>query len=108
MKKRFRITDSDEFLQIIKYKRFYNCPTLTLYVKPRKADVCRVGLSVGKKIGKAHVRNKVKRQLRGMLQECFDFDGNFDAIILVRPKFIEENYLSNKNYLESLLKKVKI
>ncbi len=43
-----------------------------------------------------------------MLQECFDFDGSFDAIVLVRPHFNEESYNTNKNYLETLLKKVKI
>lgn len=108
MKKEFRIRKNEEFQKIIQFKRFYASPSLTLYVKPKNDTHARVGISVGKKIGGAVQRNKVKRQLRMMLQECFDFDGSFDAVVLVRPHFNEENYNTNKNYLETLLKKVKI
>ena len=71
-------------------------------------DHARIGLSVGKKLGKAVQRNKIKRQVRMMLQEVMTFDENFDTIILIRDKFIEESYESNKKVLEMLLKKVKI
>lgn len=108
MKKQFRIKKSEEFQEIMKYKRFYTSPTLTLYVKPKKEEHSRIGLSVGKKMGKAVQRNKVKRQIRMMVQEIFTFNEKYDAIILARPKFNEESYLTNKNYLETLVKKVKI
>lgn len=104
----YRVRKSEEFLEIMKYKRFYANPAFTLYVKPRKEDHPRIGLSVGKKIGKAHVRNKVKRQIRMMVQEIYDFDENFDSIILVRGQYSEENYRNNKKRLETLYKKVKI
>ena len=50
----------------------------------------------------------MKRQVRMMVQELYTFDENFDTIILIRDKFIEESYESNKKVLEMLLKKVKI
>lgn len=108
MKKMYRVKKSEEFAEIMRYKRFYACPSFTLYVKPRKEDHPRIGLSVGKKIGKAHVRNLVKRQVRMMCQEIFHFEEEYDAIILVRPGYLEENYRNNKKRLESLVKKVKI
>lgn len=108
MKKEVRVRKSEEFVEIMKYKRFYSCPSFTLYVKPRKEDHARIGLSVGKKLGKAHVRNKIKRQVRMMCQEIYDFDENFDSIILVRAGYLKENYRNNKKVLETLHKKVKI
>lgn len=108
VKKTYRIRKSEEFAEIMKYKKFYACPSFTLYVKPRKEDNARFGLSVGKKIGKAHMRNKVKRQVRMMCQEIFTFEENFDGIILVREGYLKENYRNNKKLLESLVKKVKI
>ena len=108
MRKELRVKKSQEFSEIMGYKKYYNSDVMTLYVKPKKEETNRVGLSVGKKIGNAVVRNKVKRQVRMMVQETYTFEENFDTIILIRKKFTEESYDSNKKVLEMLLKKVKI
>ena len=94
--------------EIMNYKKFYTCPSFAIYVKPRKEDHARVGISVGKKMGKAVVRNKIKRQVRMMVQDIYSFEEKFDTIILVRVKYHEENYINNKKLLERLVKKVKI
>ena len=108
MRKELRVKKSQEFSEIMNYKRYYNSDVMTLYVKPKKEETNRVCLSVGNKIGNAVVRNKVKRQVRMMVQETYTFEENFDTIILIRKKFTEESYDSNKKVLEMLLKKVKI
>ena len=108
MKKEFRIKDTREFGAILARKKFYTCPSFTIYVKPRACDHPRIGISVGKKMGNAVVRNKVKRQVRSMVREIYTFQEKFDTIILVRVKYHEENYGNNKKMLESLVKKVKI
>lgn len=108
MKKEFRVKNTREFASIMNYKKFYTCPSFVIYVKPRKEDHARVGISVGKKMGKAVIRNKIKRQVRSMVQDIYTFDENFDTIILIRVKYHEENYINNKKLLERLIKKVKI
>lgn len=108
MKKTYRILKSEEFAEIMKYKRFYASPSFTLYIKPRKKEHARIGLSVGKRMGKAHVRNKIKRQVRMMVQDIYKFEEEFDSIILLRPGYLEESYINNKKCLETLVKKVKI
>ena len=92
MKKQFRIKDTREFSQIMNCKQFYVSPSMVIYVKKRKEDWARVGLSVGKRMGNAVVRNKIKRQIREMVHELY----------------CTENYINNKKCLERLLKKVKI
>ena len=68
----------------------------------------RVGISVGKKLGNAVQRNRVKRQVRMMVDEIYDFNEEFDTVLIVRPKYDCENYLNNKKSLERLKKKVKM
>lgn len=108
MKKVYRVKKSHEFDQIIKHKKFYSSPTLVLYIKKREFEHSRVGISVGKKLGNAVKRNKVKRQIRMMIQEIFSFNEDFDTIIIVREKYKEETYQMNRKNLEKLYKKVTI
>lgn len=108
MKKTFRVKDTREFAAIMNRRKFYTCPSFAIYVKERAQEHARVGISVGKKMGNAVVRNKIKRQVRSMVQDIYTFEENFDTIILVRVKYHQENYGNNKKMLESLVKKVKI
>ena len=108
MKKKYRVCKNYEFSSIMNEKHYYACPSFVIYVKPRILDHARVGISVGKKMGKAIIRNKIKRQVRMMVDEIYDFTEDFDTIIIVRPKYHEENYGNNKKSLERLKKKVKM
>lgn len=108
MKKRFRVRKSEEFKKIMNNKRFYASPSLVLYVKPKVEDKARIGISVSKKLGNAVKRNKIKRQVRMMVQEIYSFEEAFDCIILVREHYNKENYGTNRNHLLELYKKVTI
>ena len=108
MKKKYRVCKNHEFSAIMKEKQFYACPAFVIYVKPRALDHARVGISVGKKLGNAVQRNRVKRQVRMMVDEIYDFNEEFDKVLIVRPKYDCENYLNNKKSLERLKKKVKM
>lgn len=108
MKKKYRVCKNHEFSAIMKKKQFYACPAFVIYVKPRALDHARVGISVGKKLGNAVQRNRVKRQVRMMVDEIYDFNEEFDTVLIVRPKYDCENYLNNKKSLERLKKKVKM
>ena len=40
--------------------------------------------------------------------DIYDFNEEFDTVLIVRPKYDCENYLNNKKSLERLKKKVKM
>ena len=103
MKKKYRVKKAGEFQTIIEHRKFVSCPSFVLYVKARKEEHSRIGISVGKKLGNAVVRNKTKRQVRMMFQEIYDFDENFDGILIVRKKFLEQSYSDNKKDVRMII-----
>ena len=65
-----------------------------------------IGISVSKKLGKAVIRNKIKRQVRMMLQQTTNFDDNYDYIVIIRNKYLDLDFNSNLNELKYLYKKI--
>ncbi len=110
MKKIYRVKKNEEFQKILNRRKFFTCASFALYVKERSAlaDNARIGISVSKKLGNAVVRNKIKRQVRMMCQDIFDFSQKYDSIILIRQGFLKVDFHTNKKELENLVKKVKI
>src|SRR5690625_6011044 len=70
MKKAFRIKDNKEFQEVFqKGKSFANRQLVVYYKKKPMQSHFRIGLSVGKKIGNAVTRNRIKRYLRQAFHE---------------------------------------
>ena len=69
-------------------------------------DHARVCISVSKKLGKAHLRNKTKRQVRMMVTEILDFEKLVDLVIVVRKKYFDLDYAENKDNLQKLISKI--
>lgn len=108
MKKEYRIKKSQEFQEIMQKKRYASLPSMVIYVDHRKEDHCRFGISCSKRMGNAVERNKIKRQIRMLLQEV-DFEQYpYDGVLIVRSHFNQQSFADNKKDLEICLKKVKI
>ena len=105
MIKKYRIKKNEEFNDIIAKKKAKSCDSFIIYYVPRKLDYSRVGISVPKKTGDAVVRNKIKRQVRMMLANFYDFDNNnFDIIIITKSKYLTKSFMENSADLEKLIK----
>ena len=106
MKKENRIKKNEEFSRIIAKKHTVGNAVFLVYFDKKALDHARVGISVSKKMGNAVVRNKIKRQLRMMFIESFDYENcPYDLIVIVKKKYLENSYQENKCYLEKLIKK---
>ncbi len=107
LKKASRITKNEEFQRLLNNRKYVSVGSFALYYDKRKTDHARFGISVGKKLGKAVVRNKIKRQVRMMIRELVE-DEVFDLIVMVRAGYLKQDYQSNKKDLENTLNKVRI
>ena len=73
-----------------------------LYARKNRTNTNRVGITVSKKLGKAHVRNRVRRRLREVYRLNEErFQPGWDIVVVARTRAIHagfekltENYLS--------------
>ena len=66
-------------------KSFANRQLVIYYVEKPGQEHFRIGLSVGKKIGNAVTRNRIKRYLRQAFQELEDqIENPYDIVIIAR------------------------
>ena len=105
MKKNEIVKKSQEFTKIIETKkRIYN-KFYSIYYNDNNLNITRFGLSVGKKIGNAVTRNKIKRQLKNIIDKNKNlFKNNKDYIIIVRREILDCNFKEMEQQLLNLLK----
>lgn len=106
MKKEYRVKKNEDFSLIIKEKQSLANRSFIIYYRKNDYQHARVGISVSKKLGKAVVRNKIKRQVRMMVQQTIDFEKSYDYIVIIRNKYLKLDFNSNLNELQYLYKKI--
>lgn len=102
MKKINIIKKNSDFNRIIESKQFIKNRYFVLYYNRNNDKISHFGISVGTKIGNAVTRNKLKRQVRNIIDEDKKYYSNgIDYIIMVRKTCLSISYQEMK---ESLLK----
>lgn len=82
---------------------------LVLYARKNRTGANRVGITVGKKLGKAHIRNRVRRRLREIyrLNESKFLPG-YDIVVVARTRAIGADFGKLTHAYLSLAKKAGI
>ena len=93
MKKYEVVKEHKEFDDIIENGKYKKSKNFVIYNKDSNYNFPRFGLAVGKKIGNAVTRNKVKRQMRMLLTTNKNlFSNNKDYIIIVKRSILMSKY----------------
>jgi len=75
---------------------------IVIRVSPNGLDVSRYGFAVGRRVGKAVVRNKVKRRLREILRQT-PLQPGHDIVIIARASAAKADYSGLVKAVENLL-----
>ena len=106
MKKYEIVKKNTYFNYIINTGRFISNKYYSIYYKDSEDDFPKFGLAVSKKCGNAVDRNKIKRQLRNIIDDnkkLFSIKMNY--IIMVRKEVLNVSYLQMEEQLINLIKK---
>lgn len=110
MEKAYRVKKNKEFQEIFrKGKSFANRQLVIYYIEKTNQPHFRIGLSVGKKIGNAVMRNRIKRCLRQAFSDLKDsIPAGYDIVIIARQPAKDMDCHSFKNSLIHLLRREKL
>ena len=102
----FRLRHKREFEKVYERRHRRESGPLLVYGVPNQLDHPRIGLSVGRKVGSAVTRVRVKRQLRESFRRIkVDFAPAFDFVVVVRPHSLLE-HADYRRHLERSMRKV--
>ncbi|MBQ6381497.1 MAG: ribonuclease P protein component [Clostridia bacterium] len=80
----------------------YVSPHIVVYFRKNKLDHCRLGITSGKKIGKAVKRNRARRLIRVAFRTLLPaLDGCYDMVIVARTRCV---YASSADVTKDLKK----
>lgn len=104
MKKINVLKENKDFSRIIKKSSPIKYKGFLLYIEGDTNDVYKFGISVSKKLGNAVVRNKIKRQVRSIIDKKH-YKNNFNCIIIIRKSYLDLKYADNEEQLLYILNK---
>ena len=101
-----RLKKRKEFNYIYRKGESTSVKYVTLFCSNTPKRILKVGFSVSKKIGKAYIRNKVKRQMRAIVRELIPNLQNNIAYVFVAKSGIDTlSFTELKDCILSVVKK---
>lgn len=106
MKKKQIIQKEKEFTDIIHHCPYKKNKYFVVYYRKNNENN-RYGISIPKKTGKAHIRNKIKRRIKNIIDwNEKSVHSPYDYVIIIRKRLIDLNYQQMEEQLISLMKKI--
>lgn len=106
MKKLFRVSNKLEFQAILNNRKSLNSDIYRLSFQRKSSKYCRFGIAISSKLANAVMRNKVKRQIRMMLQRIISPKLNHDYVVIVKKAYFQHDYQSNYLTLVKMVDKI--
>ena len=100
------IKSSETFSNIISTKQSYKNKYLSVYYQ-KSDESNKYGITVPKKVGKANIRNKLKRQVKNIIiTNEFNIQNNYNYVIIIKEAVLTLSYNDMAKELLDLLEKV--
>lgn len=107
MKKSNIVKKNEDFRRIILNNKPIKMELFNIYKERTNEETYRFGISVSKKVGNAVTRNKLKRQLKSIIDKK-NYQNGFNCIIIIKRAIILHEYVYIENQLNEALEKLEI
>lgn len=104
MRKEERLTKNSQFATVYSKGKSWANALLALRVLPNGLDISRFGFAVGKRLGNAVMRNRVKRRLR-QLAGSMNVGKGWDLVVIARKPAAGASYGDLGAALDELMKR---
>ncbi len=102
MAKKLALNRRSQYLAVYEHGRAYVDNRLVLKIMPNNLDITRVGYSVSAYIGKATVRNRIKRLIKESVHKL-NIESGWDIVFIARKGIIGADFQSISNSVNHLL-----
>jgi len=107
MNKLHTVKNNYDFDRIIKNNKAYKYKDYIIYIEKNTENIYKFGLSVGKRLGNAVTRNKLKRQIKSIIDKK-DYQNGFNCIIILGKGILKRNFNEMEENLFEAFKKLNI
>lgn len=105
MKRDFRLRERERFKQVRREGACWSDRLLVLCALRNDLPFSRFGFSVSRRVGKAVVRNRVKRRLREVMRlRRQGIAAGWDIVVIARPLSAQADYHELERAVERLLR----
>src|SRR5829696_2395957 len=109
MRRAQRLRRPADFQRVRAMRRSWGHPLLVLYAAPNDGQVTRLGISVGRRVGKAVVRNQVKRRVREAVRHRYpDVLPGHDLVFIARAPAATADWPALRDAADDLLRRAKL
>lgn len=107
MKKINILKKNEDFSRIIASQKPYKYKDYIIYKEKQTTGISHFGISVGKKVGNAVIRNRIKRQIKNIIDH-YPYKTDFNCIIIVKKGILTKTFSEMQEDILEIMKKIHI